>query len=211
MTIENSVFTNCKAMEWGFTWDIKLILIKQILSVLPFIINVGAENVLIDNCTFRDNAASAVRVNASKSFLVDNSRFIRNHGSIYSLTTGVLNNTLITEDYGPSVGFSTVLLIPIIRNMQSIVNSNFTKNKDVIISTSFVHYGDNIYLYNCYFGNNTNYYAQDHRNSSGEGLILNGGNMTVDYCTFENNSVFYGGVFYNDGTTVSPGNFIILN
>ena len=29
--------------------------------------------------------------------------------------------------------------------------------------------------------------------------------MTVDYCTFENNSVFYGGVFYNDGTTVSPG------
>ena len=89
--------------------------------------------------------------------------------------------------------------------MQSIVNSNFTKNKEVIISTSFVHYGDNIYLYNCYFGNNTNYYAQDHRNSSGEGLILNGGNMTVDYCTFENNSVFYGGVFYNDGTTVSPG------
>ena len=90
------------------------------------------------------------KINASKSFLVDNSRFIRNHGSIYSLTTGVLNNTLITEDYGPSVGFSTVLLIPIIRNMQSIVNSNFTKNKDVIISTSFVHYGDNIYLYNFY-------------------------------------------------------------
>ena len=25
------------------------------------------------------------------------------------------------------------------------------------------------------------------------------------YGTFENNSVFYGGVFYNDGTTVSPG------
>lgn len=205
VTIENSVFTNCKAMEWGTIWDSKNYMDKADVVSPSFIINVGAENVLIDNCTFRDNTASAVRVNASKSFLVDNSRFIRNHGSIYSLTTGVLNNTLITEDYGPSVGFFQQDLIPIIRNMQSIVNSNFTKNKEVIISTSFVHYGDNIYLYNCYFGNNTNYYAQDHRNSSGEGLILNGGNMTVDYCTFENNSVFYGGVFYNDGTTVSPG------
>ena len=205
VTIENSVFTNCKAMEWGTIWDSKNYMDKADVVSPSFIINVGAENVLIDNCTFRDNTASAVRVNASKSFLVDNSRFIRNHGSIYSLTTGVLNNTLITEDYGPSVGFFQQDLIPIIRNMQSIVNSNFTKNKEVIISTSFVHYGNNIYLYNCYFGNNTNYYAQDHRNSSGEGLILNGGNMTVEYCTFENNSVFYGGVFYNDGTTVSPG------
>ncbi len=34
-------------------------------------------------------------------FLVNASKFINNRGSIYSLTNGVMNNTLISEDNGP--------------------------------------------------------------------------------------------------------------
>ena len=48
-----------------------------------------------------------MRVNASKSFLVNASKFINNRGSIYSLTNGVMNNTLISEDNGPVLRFVT--------------------------------------------------------------------------------------------------------
>ncbi len=70
--------------------------------------------------------------------------------------------------------------------MQNVINSNFTKNNDVIINTWY-SYSDNVYLYNCsfFFWNNSNNHAQGYGNTSGKGLILNGGNMTVDYCTFE--------------------------
>lgn len=212
VNIENSVFTNCKAMNWETTWDRWTYADKLDIVSPSFIINVGAKNVLINNCTFRDNSASAVRVNASNSFLVNNSKFINNHGSIYSLSKGVMNNTLISGDEGPVLDFVTGHTLSIIRNIYNINNSNFTKNNDVIINTWY-EYSHDVYLYNCSFWNNTNSHAQGYENTSGEGLILNGGNMTVDYCTFEDNSVFYGGVFYNDGTSMGSGGiyYSILN
>lgn len=204
VNIENSVFTNCKGYAWETVWDSQTYADKLDVVSPSFIINVGAENVLINNCTFKNNLASVMRVNASKSFLVNASKFINNRGSIYSLTNGVMNNTLISEDNGPVLRFVTGHTLSIIRNMQNVINSNFTKNNDVIINTWY-SYSDNVYLYNCSFWNNSNNHAQGYGNTSGKGLILNGGNMTVDYCTFENNSVFYGGVFYNDGTAMGAG------
>ncbi|MBE6510242.1 MAG: adhesin [Methanobrevibacter millerae] len=196
--ISNSIFKNCYALEWESTYD----KYNPVDGIFPgFMINVGADNVVIDRCQFIDNDASVLRINDLNSFKIKNSLFKNNKGSIYNLGnfTEVVNTT-ITEDQGPKLRFITGHTISISRGVNSFKDSTFYKNNGVIINTWYV-YTDEISLYNCSFINNTNSHSQGYGNYSSRGIIQNGGIMSADYCTFINNSVFYGGVFYNENPT----------
>ncbi len=193
--ISNSIFKNCYALEWESTYD----RYNPVDGIFPgFMINVGADNVVIDRCQFIDNDASVLRINDLKSFKITNSLFKNNKGSIYNFGnyTEVINTT-ITQDQGPKLRFVTGHTISITRGVKSFKDSTFYKNNGVIINTWY-SYSDEISLYNCSFINNTNLHSQGYGNYASMGIIQNGGNLTAEYCTFVNNSVYYGGVFYNE-------------
>lgn len=196
--ITNSIFKNCYCMEWHARYDQKDSYIDSIDGICPsFMINVGVDNIIVDNCQFIDNDASVFRVNDLNKFIISNSIFKNNKGSIYDLGnfSEVINCTIV-GDTCPKLNFGTGHPFSITRGVKSFKDSIFYKNNYVIIDTWYI-YNDDITLYNCSFINNINA-PLGNPGYGCEGIIFNNGNMCVDYCTFVNNSAFYGGVFYNN-------------
>ena len=188
--ISKSIFENCTCIKWDSSWySGKDSYIDSLDGIFPvFMINVCAEKVIIDKCQFIDNEASIFRVKDFDKFIIRNSIFTNNNGIAYNLGNySEIVNCTITGETGPEISFATGYTLPFMTNINLIKDSKFYKNNGQIISTYYYQY--KMSLYNCSFINNTN---------SHNGLILNSADMDIDYCTFENNEVFYGGVFYNN-------------
>jgi len=203
--ITKSIFENCYCVEWDspwYSWSNNII--DSIDGIFPaFMINVLADNVIIDKCQFIDNNASIFRVKDLNKFIIKNSLFKNNNGLAYNLGNySEIVNCTITEETGSRNAFATGYNIPFISFIDLIKDSVFYKNNGQIISTYYFYQYD-MDIYNCSFINNTHHHSQGH--------ILNGAYMNIDYCTFENNEAFYGGVFYNDQYLSTQNDEIINN
>lgn len=213
ITIKGSIFRNCKCLPWESVYDnMGYFFTKEFKDeIFPsFIIHVAANNILIDGCRFLDNQASDIHLMSLNPAIINNSFFENNHGIAYSLAGGIiLKNSILCSNEGPNLRFVTGHTLSILRGVNNLTNNQFIKNNGVIINTWY-RYRDAIYMYNCSFINNTNSHSQGYGNTSSLGLIQNGGVLMADYCTFENNFVYYGGVFYNDMLD-SYGYPIVLN
>lgn len=222
VTIKDSLFKNCEGMKWDTTYDTyeNFVWNKEYNDEIypSFIIHVAADNILIDGCEFIDNSASDLHFKSVNQAIINNCLFENNHGIAYSVDGGILiNNSIISDNEGPSLHFVTGHTLSLLRGVNTLVNTQFIRNNGVILNTWY-HYRDTIYMYNCSFINNTNSHSQGYGNTSSLGLIQNGGDIIADYCVFENNSVYYGGVFYNDqfdsygySTTLTVTNSIFYN
>ena len=172
-------------------------------------INLCADDVIIDKCQFIDNEASVFRVKDFDKFIIKNSVFVNNNGLAYNMGNySEIVNCTITEETGPRTVFGTGYTLPFMTYIDLIKDSVFYKNNGQIIS-SYDTYNCDMELYNCSFINNTNSHSQGYPNPDSNGIILNDGNMNVDYCTFENNHVFYGGVFYNSKLNLMSDNALL--
>jgi hypothetical protein len=119
------------------------------------------------------------------------------------------NNTIMNSKFidnkSPLRAYWTGYTSPLIEGVQNFINCSFENNKIVIINTWYSR-ADNISIYGCYFVNNTHVLgSQSQGDDDSEGIIFNGGNLTIEYSVFENNSAYYGGAIVND----NGGNFYI--
>lgn len=211
--ITKSIFKNCSCVDWNHPWYAqKNYAFEYIDGIYPaFMINVFADEVIIDKCQFIDNDASIFRVKDLNSFIIKNSVFKNNKGIAYNLGNySEIINCSFTEESCPKNAFVTGATVPFMSFIDLIKDSVFYKNNGQIIST-YYSYKHDMDLYNCSFISNTNFHSQGYSNPDSLGLILNSGNMNIDYCTFENNEVFYGGVFYNDQYLSTRDDEIINN
>ncbi|WP_297899763.1 Ig-like domain repeat protein [Methanobrevibacter sp.] len=139
------------------------------------------DKIIIDNCTFVNNAAIGAVINSDYS-IVNNSNFISNSFGAVS-GASVFDNGYVVDN---AVNYWSGSIV----SASKIMNSLFSNNNISCASARFI--------YNCSFINNRNSFnsLEDDHEKNG---IINSGNLTVVHCIFSGNIAGYGGAIFNRG------------
>ncbi|NYB27517.1 MAG: Ig-like domain-containing protein [Methanobacteriaceae archaeon] len=216
ITISNSIFKNLSGIprqSGGSVYG----------PYHAFSLYLDADFIKFDNCTFIDNAATPIKTHTRFSTVINNSLFINNEGVMGncnaddSVEEDYGNNTIMNSRFvdnkSPRRDYWTAgYTSPLVEGVQNFINCTFENNKIVIINTWY-NRADNITIYGCYFINNTNSLgSQSMADHKIEGIILNGGNLTIEYSIFNNNDAYYGGAIANDnGGTFYINHSVFIN
>jgi hypothetical protein len=156
----------------------------------------AAGNLTVINSTFLNNSLFAIVADSysNSTVLVNGSTFINNTGGVICnrYNFGTVENCTFSNNTGCSVSQAKVV------NNCVFINNDGNGYKGPIINNGDYSSQNTMILSNSSFIGNKNSYA-DYEDYNSNGIIFNGGNLTVDHCSFLNNNASYGGAIYNAG------------
>ncbi|MCZ3365606.1 right-handed parallel beta-helix repeat-containing protein [Methanobacterium veterum] len=156
-------------------------------------------NLTVINSTFINNNLNAIYAewSSGSSALINGSNFTNNTGGVtfYNFDQGAaVENCKFIDNTG-----SCVIQASIINNSLFINNTGRGSIRgSIIINGDYNSEPKNLTISNSTFINNSNV-VDDYEDYNSNGVIFNGGNLTVTQCTFSNNCAAYGGAIYNLG------------
>ncbi|UTB31586.1 MAG: right-handed parallel beta-helix repeat-containing protein [Methanobacterium sp. ERen5] len=182
LTVVRSTFTNISPISYNINEN-------------PKIIHAGG-NLKVINSTFQNNSLFAIIADSysNSTILVSGSTFSNNTGGVIcnKYNFGTVENCTFSNNTGCSVSQAKIV------NNCVFINNDGNGYKGPIIHNGDYNSQNAMVLSNSSFIGNKNSYA-DYEDYNSNGIIFNGGNLTVDHCSFLNNNASYGGAIYNAG------------
>jgi hypothetical protein len=182
LTVVRSTFTNISPISYNINENPKIIH--------------AAGNLTVINSTFQNNSLFAIIADSysNSTIMVSGSTFIDNRGGVICnrYNFGTVENCTFSNNTGCSVSQAKII------NNCVFINNDGNGYKGPIINNGDYRSQNVMVLSNSSFIGNKNSYA-DYEDYNSNGIIFNGGNLTVDHCSFLNNNASYGGAIYNAG------------